>query len=95
MVSNRDVIIHKTKHKKGVGMIITSIKRVILQLQSRLSVCLTLNTMGLRKTIERLPSLPNKKKKDQELPTEEKKCNKSHSGKRIVMERTHLQDEKA
>jgi hypothetical protein len=44
---------------------------------------------------ERLSSLPHRKKKDQELPTEEKEYNNSHSGKRVVIEHTHLQDEKA
>jgi hypothetical protein len=32
--------------------------------------------------------LPHKKKNDQELPTEEKEYNNSHSGKRIVIEHT-------
>jgi hypothetical protein len=35
---------------------------------------------------ERLSLLPHKKKKDQELPTEEKEYNNSHSGKRAVIE---------
>jgi hypothetical protein len=34
---------------------------------------------------KRLSSLLNKKKKDQGLPTEEKECNKSHSGKIMVI----------
>ena len=36
--------------RKEKGMTMTSIKRVILQLQSRLSACLTLDILGLRKT---------------------------------------------
>ena len=52
VVNNRGLIIHKTGHKKGKGMTVAPIRRITLQPQSRLSACLTLDTLGLGKTIQ-------------------------------------------
>ena len=44
MVNNHGIIIHKTRHKKGRrGMTTIFIKRIILLLQNKLLICLTLD----------------------------------------------------
>ena len=69
-------------------IVFADIRRIILQPQSRLSACLTLDIGVGKDHPEQLSSLPYKKKKDQELSAEDRKCNKSHSKRRIVIEHT-------
>ena len=52
-------------------------------------MCLTLDILVVEKDFpEQLSSLPNRKKRNQELSQEEKEYNKNHSKKRIVIEHT-------
>ena len=90
MVNNQGLIIRKTGHKKGKRLTIYSIYKKNHPANPKQVVSVfDLGYLGVEKDYpEQLSSLPYKKKKDQELSTEEKECNKSHSRKRIVIEYT-------
>ena len=89
MVNNQGLIIHKTNHKKGKRHDYDIYKKNHPVTPKQVVSVFDLGYLGVGKDYpEQLSSLPNKKKKDQELSAEEKECNKSHSRKRIVIEHT-------
>ena len=90
VVNNHGIIIHKTNHKKGRrGMTMIFIKRIILLLPKQVVNVFDLGYLGVEKDFpEQISSLPNRKKRNQELSEEEKDYNKNHSKKRIVIEHT-------
>ena len=70
-------------------MTIIYIRRIIIQLPNKLSMCLNLGYSGVEKHYaKQISLLPHKKKKDQESSAGEKECKKSHSKKRITIEHT-------
>ena len=96
MVNNQGLIIHKTKHKKGKRHDYDIYKKNHPITPKQVVNVFDLGYLGVEKDYpEQLSSLPNKKKKDQELSAEEKECNKSHSKKENSDRAHHLQDEKA
>jgi hypothetical protein len=89
MVNNQGLIIHKTKHKKGKRHDYDIYKRNHPVTPKQVVSVFDLGYLGVGKDYpEQLSSLPNKKKKDQELSAEEKEHNQNHSRKRIVIEHT-------
>ncbi len=89
MVNNKGYIIHKAKHKKG--------KRHdynIYKMNHPITPkdVVNVHDMGYLRVekdfSEQLSALPYKKKKNQKVSAEEKKYNKNHSKKRIVIEHT-------
>jgi hypothetical protein len=89
VVNNKGIIIHKTGHKKGHRHDYDIYKKNHPVTPKQVVNVFDLGYLGVGKDYpEQLSSLPNKKKKNQELSAEEKECNKSHSRKRIVIEHT-------
>ena len=89
MVNNHGIIIHKTHHKKGRDMTMTFIKRIILLLPKQVVNVFDLGYLGVEKDFpKQISSLPNRKKRNQELSDDHKNYNKNHSKKRIVIEHT-------
>jgi hypothetical protein len=89
VVNNKGIIIHKTGHKKGHRHDYDIYKKNHPVTPKQVVNVFDLGYLGVGKDYpEQLSSLPNKKKKNQELSAEEKECNKSHSRKRIVREHT-------
>ncbi len=85
MVNNRGYIIHKTKHRKDVGMTIYSIYKEnnpVNPNQVAVNV-FDLGYLGVEKDYsEQLSALPYKKKEDKQGFQEEKNHNKIHSTKK-------------
>ncbi len=89
MVNNKGLIIHKTGHKKGHRHDYDLYKKNHPVTPKRVVSVFDLGYLGVGKDYPgQLSSLPNKKKKDQELSAEDRECNKSHSKRRIVIEHT-------
>jgi hypothetical protein len=89
VVNNKGIIIHKTGHKKGHRHDYDIYKKNHPVTPKQVVNVFDLGYLGVGKDYpEQLSSLPNKKKKNQELSAEEKECNKSHSRKRMVIEHT-------
>ena len=89
MVNHSGIIIHKTGHKKGHRHDYGIYRKNHPVTPKQVVSVFDLGYLGVeRDHPEQLSSLPNKKKKDQELSAEEKERNKSHSRKRIVVEHT-------
>ena len=86
VVNNKGHIIHKAKHKKGKRHDYDVYKKNHPITPKDVLNVYDLGYLGVEKDFpEQRSSLPYKKKKDRELSQEEKKHNKSHSRKRIVI----------
>ena len=89
MVNNQGLIIHKTNHKKGKRHDYDIYKKNHPVTPKQVVNVFDLGYLGVGKDFpDQISSLPNKKKRNQELSQEEKECNQSHSKKRIVIEHT-------
>ena len=78
MVNNQGVIIHKTGHKKGERHDYDIYKKNHPVTPKQVVNVFDLGYLGVEKDYpEQLSSLPNKKKKDQELSAEEKNATKA------------------
>ena len=70
-------------------MTMISIKRIILLPPKKVVNVFDLGYLGVETDfLEQLSSIPNRKKRNQELSQEEKEYNINHSKKRIVIEHT-------
>ena len=89
MVNNQGIIIHKTGHKKGKRHDYDIYKKNHPVTPKQVVNVFDLGYLGVGKDFpDQKSSLPNKKKRNQELSAEEKEYNRSHSRKRIVIEHT-------
>jgi hypothetical protein len=89
MVNNRGFIIHKVGHKKGSRHDYNIYKDNRPETPKEVVNVFDLGYLGVEKDYpEQLSSLPNKKKRNQEISQEEIEHNKSHSKGRIVIEHT-------
>jgi hypothetical protein len=89
MVNNRGYILHKANHKKGRRHDYDVYKENHPATPKQVVNVVDLGYLGVEKDFpEQISSLPNRKKRNQELSAEEKEYNKSHSKKRIVIEHT-------
>ena len=89
MVNNHGVIIHKTKHKKGKRHDYDIYKKNRPITPKQVVNVFDLGYLGVEKDFPgQISSLPNKKKRRQDLSQEEKEYNQNHSRKRIVIEHT-------
>ena len=89
MVNNHGLIIHKTNHKKGRRHDYDIYKKNRPVTPKQVVNVFDLGYLGVGKDFPDLKSsMPNKKKRKQDLSQEEKECNQNHSRKRIVIEHT-------
>jgi hypothetical protein len=87
MVNNHGIIIHKLGYKKGRRHDYDIYKENHPVTPKKVVNVVDLGYLGVEKDFpEQLSSLPNKKKRNQDLSQEEMEYNKSHSKKRIVIE---------
>jgi hypothetical protein len=89
MVNTHGIIIHKVDHKKGCRHDYNIYKETRPITSKDVVNVFDLGYLGVEKDYpKQISSLPNRKKRNQELSEEEKDYNKSHSKKRIVIEHT-------
>jgi DDE superfamily endonuclease/Helix-turn-helix of DDE superfamily endonuclease len=89
MVNNNGFIIHKTRYKKGRRHDYDIYKENHPVIPKEVVNVFDLGYLGVEKDFpEQLSSIPNRKKRNQDLSQEEKEYNKNHSKKRIVVEHT-------
>jgi hypothetical protein len=89
MVNNRGLIIHKLNHKKGNRHDYDIYKKNHPTTPRQVVSVFDLGYLGVEKDFPgQISSLPNKKKRRQDLSHEEKEYNQNHSRKRIVIEHT-------
>ena len=89
MVNNPGLIIHKLNHKKGHRYDYDIYKKNHPTTPKQVVNVFDLGYLGVEKGFPgQTSSLPNKKKRGQDLSQEEKECNQYHSRKRIVIEHT-------
>ena len=91
MVNNhRGYIIHKIRHKKGRKHDYDIYKKNHpVTSKEVVNVVVDLEYLGIEKDFpDQLSALPYRKKRNQDLSSEEKEYNKIHSRKRIVIEHT-------
>ena len=89
MVNNQGIIIHKTGHKKGKRHDYNIYKNNHPVTPKQVVSVFDLGYLGVEKDFpDQKSSLPNKKKRNQELSQEEKEYNQNHSKKRIVIKYT-------
>ena len=89
MVNNKGLIIHKTNHKKGQRHDYNIYKKNHPITPKQVVNVFDLGYLGVEKDFPgQISSLPNKKKRRQDLSQEEKEYNQNHSRKRIVIEHT-------
>ena len=90
MVNDQGITIHKLGHKKvrrGHDYDVYKENRPVTP--KNVVTVVDLGYLGIEKDFpEQLSALPFKKKRNQELSHEEKKYNKNHSRRRIVIEHT-------
>lgn len=87
MVSNQGIIIHKSGHKKGKRHDYDIYKNNHPAAPKQVVSVFDLGYLGVEKDFpEQISSLPNRKKRRQDLSQEEKDYNQHHSRKRIVIE---------
>ena len=87
MVNNHGLIIHKTNHKKGRRHDYDIYKKNRPVTPNQVVNVFDLGYLGVEKDFPDLKSsMPNRKKRKQDLSQEEKGCNQNHSRKRIVIE---------
>jgi hypothetical protein len=89
MVNNRGYIIQKTGYKKGRRHDYDIYKKNHPLVSKQVVNIFDLGYLGVEKDLpEQLSYLPNRKKRNMDLSSEEMEYNKSHSKKRIVIEHT-------
>jgi DDE superfamily endonuclease/Helix-turn-helix of DDE superfamily endonuclease len=89
MVNNPGLIIHKVNHKKGHRHDYDIYKKNHPTTPKQVVNVFDLGYLGVEKDFPgQISSLPNKKKRRQDLSQEEKEYNQYHSRKRIVIEHT-------
>ena len=89
MVNNRGLIIHKTGHKKGRRHDYHIYKKDHLVTPKQVVNVFDLGYLGVGKDFPDLKSsLPNRKRRSQNLSREEKEYNQIHARERIVIEHT-------
>ena len=89
MVNSQGLIIHKTGHKKGKRHDYGIYKKNRPVISKEVVNVFDLGYLGVEKDFpDQKSSLPNRKKRNQDLSLEEKECNQNHSRKRIVIEHT-------
>ncbi len=90
MVNNHGYILHKVAYKKGKRHDYDIYKKDHPILPKQVVTVVDLGYLGIGKDFpEQLSSIPNRKKRNQELSQEEEiEHNKNHSKKRIVIEHT-------
>ena len=89
IVNNPGLIIHKSNHKKGKRHDYDIYKKNHPATPKQVVNVFDLGYLGVEKDFPgQISSLPNKKKRRQDLSQEEKECNQYHSRKRIVIEHT-------
>jgi hypothetical protein len=89
MVNNQAIIIYKLRYKKGRKHDYDIYKKDHSVTPKEVVNTFDLGYLGVEKDFpEQKSSLPNRKKRNQELSQEEKEYNKNHSKKRIVIEHT-------
>jgi hypothetical protein len=89
MVNNQAIIIYKLRYKKGRKHNYDIYKKDHPVNPKEVVNTFDLGYLGVEKDFpEQKSSLPNRKKRNQELSQEEKEYNKNHSKKRIVIEHT-------
>ncbi len=89
MVNNQGIVIHKLGHKKGRRHDYDIHKENHPIMSKEVVNVYDLGYLGVEKDFpEQISSLPYKKRKNNELSSEEKEYNKSHSIKRIVIKHT-------
>ena len=89
MVNSQGLIIHKTGHKKGKRHDYGIYKKNHPVISKEVVNVFDLGYLGVEKDFPDIKSsLPNRKKRNQDLSLEEKECNQNHSRKRIVIEHT-------
>jgi DDE superfamily endonuclease/Helix-turn-helix of DDE superfamily endonuclease len=89
VVNNHGIIIHKTHHKKGRRHDYDIYKENHPAIPKQVINVFDLGYLGVEKDFpKQLSSLPNRKKRNQELSDDHKNYNKNHSKKRIVIEHT-------
>ncbi len=87
MVDNKGFIIRKTNYKKGHRHDYDIYKKNNPITPEKVVNVFDLGYLGVETDfLEQLSSIPNRKKKNQELSQEEKKHNQNHSKKRIMIE---------
>ena len=87
MVNNPGIIIHKTGHRKGHQHDYDIHEKNHPITPKQVVSVFDLGYLGVGKDFpEQMSSLPNKKKRNQEMYQEQKKCNQIHSRKRITIE---------
>ncbi len=89
MVNNQGYIIHKLRYKKGRRHDYDIYKENHPITPKKVVNVFDLGYLGVETDfLEQLSSIPNRKKRNQELSQEEKEYNRNHSKKRIVIEHT-------
>src|SRR3954466_15354151 len=89
MVSDQGLVIHKTGLKKGARHDYDIYKKNHPVIPKQVVNVFDLGYLGVEKDHpEQLSSLPNRKKRNQELSDDHKNYNKNHSKKRIIIEHT-------
>jgi hypothetical protein len=87
MVNNQAIIIYKLRYKKGRKHNYDIYKKDHPVNPKEVVNTFDLGYLGVEKDFpEQKSSLPNRKKRNQELSQEEKEYNKNHSKKRIVIQ---------
>ena len=95
MVNNQGVIIHKTKHKKGHRHDYDIYKKNHPVTPKQVVSVFDLGYLGVGKDFpDQKSSIPNRKKRNQELTQEEKEYNQNPLQKKDGDRAYHLQDEK-
>ena len=89
MVNSQGLIIHKTNHKKGSRHDYDIYKKNRPVTPKQVVNVFDLGYLGVGKDFpEQTSSLPNRKKRNQELSVEQEEYNLGHAKKRIVIEHT-------
>jgi len=89
MVNSQGLIIHKTKHRKGRRHDYHIYKKNRPVTPNQVVNVFDLGYLGVERDFPDIKSsMPNRKKRKQDLSQDEKGCNQNHSRKRIVIEHT-------
>src|SRR3954447_5413284 len=89
MTNNHDIITHKSNHKKGKRHDYDIYKNNHPVTPKEVVNVFDLGYLGVEKDFpDQISSLPNRKKRNQELSDDHKNYNKNHSKKRIIIEHT-------
>lgn len=89
VVNSQGLIIHKTGHKKGRRHDYDIYKKDHPLTPKKVVNVFDLGYLGVERDFPDLKSsMPNRKRRKQDLSQEEKECNQNHSRKRMVIEHT-------